>query len=103
MSKEVTVVYSTDDVMPDDPTYKPREKMTLREAYSKIDNSKQYSYCTRCGHDIRMHARTEEYMTKYAGRCNFIYDEGVTCHCPQYYYSGVTKTQKEIDSSKSNK
>jgi hypothetical protein len=93
MSKEVTVIYSADD----DPDAKPREKMTLRDAYSKIDDSKQYSYCTRCGHDIRQHASTLEYKTKYAGRCEVMFDEGIPCACPQYYYSGVTRTQKEID------
>jgi len=92
MNREVTVIYQDDS---EDPFHKNRKKMTLREAYSEIDSSRQYNFCAKCGHDINEHAPTIDYVTKYAGKC-----QRSDCNCVQYYFSGIVKTEKELEKEK---
>jgi hypothetical protein len=91
----------------DGTTEEIRKTMTLREAYSKIDYSKQISLCKSCGHDIDEHEATKDYRTKFAGACSRKYavckfEKGKkywACPCTQYKPGPVT-TQKELEKKK---
>ena len=87
-AKEITVIESTDDQAE---MQLPRRKMKKGEALAEIDRSKQFSFC-KCQHDIRLHEPTEDYITKLAGKCTWS-----ECNCQGYQFSGIVKTQRELD------
>lgn len=75
-----------------------RRTMTLGQAYSEIDFSRQHSFCKECGHDINIHEDIADYKTKFAGRCLYKAKKQ-HCHC-ESYMPGPVMTTKELKHAK---